>query len=662
MNMRQLNLQARLLGAFLAISVIFLGFIIFNYFQLNNLGNIQNTGFKRSQDALIAKEASSDAIELYQVIADSEINLNFADVATRWTADKKMTEDDLSYLENVADTAEEKQNVQQARQGYQAIVAAYENQILPALKKANAATAETQKLDSDMDVLIKNMQTPITKFSDAINGEMDLGDKSFDAQKTTVNNLQIGLGILVILLSISAGILISRSITGPIAKLVTSAKNIAKGDLNQKLDTRYHDEVGVLSLAFSEMVRYLQNLAGISEKIAGGDLTVQVKSESSQDILGNSYVRMVANLRSMMAALVENAENLQNASAQLAISAGQAGQATSQIATTIQQVAKGITQQTESISRTASSAEQMGRAIDGVARGAQEQAGSVSEAASITSQISSAIQQVAAGAQTSAQGASEAADTARTGARAVAETIEGMRNIKNKVDFSAEKVQEMGKRSNQIGAIVETIDDIAAQTNLLALNAAIEAARAGEHGKGFAVVADEVRKLAERSSTATKEIGSLIKGIQQTASDAVKAMEESAREVENGVQRANQSDEALSRILKAAESVRQQVDEIAKAAKNISSSSNDLVTAMDSVSAVVEENTASTEEMAASSSEVTESVESIASVSEENSAAVEEVSASTEEMSAQVEEVNASAQMLSEMAEALQKVVATFKL
>ena len=662
MNLRQTSLQVRLIGTFLIISIIFGGFVAFNYAQINVLGSIQDSGFKRSQDALIAKETQADAVELYRIIADTEINLNFQDVATRWTSAKKMTEDDLSYLEKTADTPEELLLGQKARTAYQAITSAYENQMLPALKKANAATEETRKLDSDMDVLIQNMQDPLTTFSESVKKEMDLGDKNFDTERGLINNLGVGLGVLMFVFSIAIGIILSRTITAPISDLVNSAKNISRGDLNQKLDTRFHDEVGLLSIAFTQMIDYLQNLAATSEKIAAGDLSVKVTPQSNLDTLGNSYVKMVSNLRSMMTVLIENARNLQNASSQLALSAGQAGQATSQIATTIQQVAKGITQQTESISHTASSAEQMGRAIDGVAHGAQEQANSVSKAAGITSQISSAIQQVAEGAQASANGASEAAETARNGARIVAETIQGMQNIRAKVGFSSEKVQEMGTRSNQIGAIVETIEDIASQTNLLALNAAIEAARAGEHGKGFAVVADEVRKLAERSSLATKEIGGLIKGIQTTVNDAVNAMQESAREVKSGVQRANQSDTALTLILKAAEAVRTQVEEIALAAKNISSSANELVSAMDSVSAVVEENTAATEEMAASSNEVTQSVESIASVSEENSAAVEEVSASTEEMSAQVEEVNASAQTLSEMAVNLQKMVERFNM
>jgi methyl-accepting chemotaxis protein len=237
-----------------------------------------------------------------------------------------------------------------------------------------------------------------------------------------------------------------------------------------------------------------------------------------------------------------------------------------------------------------------------------------------------------------------------------------MNAIKAKVDLSALKVQEMGKRSDQIGEIVTTIEDIASQTNLLALNAAIEAARAGEAGKGFAVVADEVRKLAERASAATREIGDLIKGIQRTVAEAVSAMDEGAKEVEGGVLKAGKAGEALDAILQASEAVNYQAEQAAAASEQMSASANELVTAVDSVSAVVEENTASTEQMAAGSTEVTQAIENIASISEENSAAVEEVSASTEEMSAQVQEVTASAAELARLAQVLKDVVAQFKL
>ncbi len=501
-------------------------------------------------------------------------------------------------------------------------------------------------------------------------GELILIDQNLAEQAQADSNATFNLavsalfvsGLIGIGLALGLGFFITRTITLPLGKVAQAASEIAEGDLGQTVDIQAQDEIGQMARSFNRMIIYLQSMATIAEAVAAGDLTHEVHPKSKRDVLGLAFAQMIANLRHLVGDVTENAEDVGAASEQLASTAVETGQATHQISVTIHQVARGIAQQTQSVTQTTHAAEQMKQVSEVVARGAQEQAAAVARSSSLTAQISESIRQVAANAQTGAQGAAAAAAAAYAGTQTVAETIQGMDMIKSRVDLSAEKVKEMGRRSEQIGVIVETIDNIASQTNLLALNAAIEAARAGKHGEGFGVVASEVRRLAELSSAATKEISELVHGIQQTASEAVAAMDGGAQEVEAGVNRTHQAGQALANILSAVESVHQQVGQISAAAQQVNAATEALVSAMEAMGRLVQKNLASTETMAANSAAVTQAMEDIASVSEENNAATEEVSAATAEVNQQVREVTSSAQALSHMALTLQELVGQFQL
>ncbi len=451
----------------------------------------------------------------------------------------------------------------------------------------------------------------------------------------------------------------NRALRQPgIVSLIQVARQIAEGDLNivvqQQGLSNVHPE---LYQAIQDAVAYLQEIHSKIEQAARGDLTVEMRSRSEHDQLSASFGKMIQSVKSFVQKVNNKAEGVSQSSASLSATTDLTRQSMVQIANSIQQVAAGVQQQTNNLTKALESIEAVSHAMDQVSRGATDQAQAVTQATSVSDQMMAAILLVIKNANQGVSHSVDATKVASEGAAIIQRTITQMGTIKAKINTSAEKVLEMGQWSDRIGNIVETIRELSDQTNLLALNAAIEAARAGEHGRGFAVVAEEVRRLADRSTASTREVAQLIKNIQITIQQAIATIQESTSVVESGVLQANQAGHALENILKTAEALKKQNELISTTAQQMNIFSDQMTAAMQNVQIVVEHNHQAADQMTQSASQVTKSIDEIASVSEENSAAIEEISASVEAVNAQVEEGNTTAKNLSNMAFDLQQAV-----
>ncbi len=252
----------------------------------------------------------------------------------------------------------------------------------------------------------------------------------------------------------------------------------------------------------------------------------------------------------------------------------------------------------EAVSATASATTQISSSSEEMAAGSQEQSSQAQEVAVAVDQMTKTILETTKNAGNTADVAKNAGQIAKEGGKVVIQTIDGMNRIANVVTKAAETVQELGKSSDQIGEIIQVIDDIADQTNLLALNAAIEAARAGEQGRGFAVVADEVRKLAERTTKATKEIAGMIKRIQKDTNGAVESIQQGAVEVQKGKELAAKAGESLEQIITGSNQVVDRAMQVAAASEEQSASAEQISKNIESISAVTQQSAAGVQQIA----------------------------------------------------------------
>ncbi|MET3287778.1 methyl-accepting chemotaxis protein [Brevibacillus fluminis] len=356
------------------------------------------------------------------------------------------------------------------------------------------------------------------------------------------------------------------------------------------------------------IARPMKRMTALAGQIAEGDLTgedIIIKNRDEIGELAKSFNLMKSNLRDLIGESSANAEHVAAAAEQLLASAEQSSKATEHIATTIQEVATG----------------------------SERQVSSVEEGARVVEELSRGTEQIVESAETVSDAANRATEVAADGAEAIEQAIHQIHAISQTINQVAESVKGLGNRSQEIGQIVEVIAGIAAQTNLLALNAAIEAARAGEQGRGFAVVADEVRKLAEQSSRSAEQISVVIQSIQVETKAAVQSIQVGTTEMEGGIELVNAAGQSFSDIRASINQVAEQMEGVSAAAKQMSTFTMEVVGA----------------------------IEHVASIAEQTASNTQNVSASAEEQLASMEEVAASSGALSQKAAELQELIARFK-
>src|SRR5579864_1628584 len=336
---------------------------------------------------------------------------------------------------------------------------------------------------------------------------------------------------------------ITNGVVAPVKNLTSFAERFAAGDYRARAAVESNDDFGFIAESLNRaaesssravfnqetqesLQKSVTEFLTIVSQIARGDLTL--RGRVTNDALGNvvdSVNYMLDNFVKVLERVRKGAVDVQSSANEILIAS--------------EEMSTGAIQQDQEITNTSSAVEQ----------------------------LTVSMKQVSNNAEASAEAARRALDAAEQGNRAVRDTLEGMQRIRSSVQATAKRIKALGDRSLEISEIVNVINDITEQTNLLALNAAIEAARAGEAGRGFAVVADEVRKLAEHSRAATKDIAALIKAIQAETNDAVIVMEEGTKEVEVGAKLADQAGRALDAISTVVRQSAELVQEISLASK-----------------------------------------------------------------------------------------------
>jgi methyl-accepting chemotaxis protein len=577
--------------------------------------------------------------------ADAEKHMN--------TMKKALSNADKSWKEYVAGSLSEEEKVQTKK--YDENYKLYKSNLDAAQSFIAMGAMDEVKvmLGGDIETYYVKVQEALDQLT-TINRKYAEDTKMRIAAEGTDDRIKLLVFTIVgVAISLVLSFWLANRIGNPLRKLTETADRLALGDVNISIDSKTTDEIGNLEKSFGVMIDGIKEKVDAAEKIAAGDLTVNINIRSEDDELSKSMQKVVESLKGLVSETVDlskaavegklstrgNASKYNGGYKEIingvnstldavvaplhesseVLNKIAAGDLTERmkgsyrgdfeaIKDNINHLAdsfnNALSDVSAAIQATASASSQISSSAEEMAAGAQEQSSQTSEVASAVDEMTKTIMDTTQNASSASETAKNAGTIAKEGGRVVSETIQGMNRIASVVKQSAETVHQLGKSSDQIGEIVQVIDDIADQTNLLALNAAIEAARAGEQGRGFAVVADEVRKLAERTTKATKEIANMIKQIQKDTSEAVISMTSGTVEVDRGRELADEAGKSLSQIITGAQQVVDIVTQVAAASEEQSSAAEQISKNLEAINHVTNESATGIQQIARASEDL----------------------------------------------------------
>ncbi len=437
-----------------------------------------------------------------------------------------------------------------------------------------------------------------------------------------LTNLLITTGLLLLLFLIITTYFIAVLLTKEINKFNKLVKGLTNEVVNGKLHSR--GQINEVGIDFKELVENTNQLidafvkplnitAEYIDRISKGDIPNLIVDDYKGDF--NEIKVNINNLINTNASIIESLQQIGNGDLSIKMELRSTNDSLIiSINSLTFSLSELIRQINEGVETTAATSYQMSTNADSLATASQEQAAQADEVASAVEEMSRTVTENAMSAGRTAEVAQKNGTIAKDGGNVVDQTISKMKDIANVVMDSVSNISKLGESSKEIGEIVSVIDDIADQTNLLALNAAIEAARAGEQGRGFAVVADEVRKLAERTTSATKQIATMIKSIQLETEGAVVAMNKGAQEVQNGISLADKAGYALQEVVSSSQEVLDMINQIVVASEEQSATSEQISKNVMSISKVTSEATQRIEEIAHSSEDLTRLTETLKNI------------------------------------------------